>query len=65
MFTLFHHPLLYSPQHGLILLTNILAVYYIALMVFLTYLFGLQLTALYRNYAPLHTITTLVQLETA
>lgn len=54
-----------SPQHALILLTNTLAVFYLALVVFLVYLFVLQLTALYRAYAPATTITTLVQLETA
>lgn len=51
--------------HHLHLLTNTLAVFYLALTVFLVYLFVLQLTALLRDYAPSHPVTTLVQLETA
>jgi hypothetical protein len=54
-----------TPQHGLILLTNTLAVFYLALIVFLIYLFGLQVHAFTRTYAPAQPITTLVQLETA
>lgn len=67
MLHLFHSltPSYVTPQHALILLTNTLAVFYLALTVFLAYLFVLQLYALTRTYAPLRPITTLVQLETA